>query len=75
MVKLTNGDTKWLIIRVCSLFFTVKKVEEVYGITERRVQQLAKMHSETGAIPRLNPNRRPKTSLSADQKALIEKAW
>jgi putative transposase len=74
MVKLTNEDIKWWVMRVNSGFFTVKKAAQVYGVTERRVQQLIKMHRETGGIPRLNPNRRPKTSLSADQKAAIEKA-
>jgi putative transposase len=75
MVKLTNEDIKWLVMRVNSGFFTVKKAAQVYGVTERRVQQLTKMHRDTGEIPRLSPNRRPKTSLSADQKAVIEKAW
>ena len=75
MVKLTNEDIKWLVMRVNSGFFAVKKAAQVYGVTERRVQQLIKMHRDTGGIPRLNPNRRPKTSLSADQKAVIEKAW
>jgi hypothetical protein len=40
MVKLTNEDIKWLIIRLSSAFFTVKKAEQVHGITERLVQQL-----------------------------------
>ena len=75
MVKMTNAEIKWLIIRVGSGFFTVKKAAQVYGVTDRRVQQLIKMHRDTGEIPRLNPNRRPKMSLSADQKAVIEKAW
>jgi hypothetical protein len=74
MVKLTNEDIKWLIIRVGSGFFTVNKAAQVYGVTERRVQQLIKLHRETGEIPRLNPKRRPKTCLSVDQKAAIEKA-
>jgi len=75
MVKLTNEEIKWLIIRVGSGFFTVKKAAQVYGVTERRVQQLIKMHRETGVIPRLNPKRRPKTCLSVEQKAAIGMAW
>jgi transposase len=75
MVKLTNEEIKWLISRVKSGFFTVKQAAHVYGVTERRVQQLIKMHRETGEIPRLDPKRRPKTCLSGDQKAAIEKAW
>jgi hypothetical protein len=57
MVKLTNEDIKWLIIRVGSGFFTVNKAAQVYGVTERRVQQLITLHRETGEIPRLNPNK------------------
>jgi putative transposase len=75
MVKLTNEEIKWLIIRVRSDFFTVKKAAAVYGVTERRVQQLIKMHRETGEYPKLDPNRRPKTYLTLDQKAAIEEAW
>jgi hypothetical protein len=37
MVKLTNEDIKWLVMRVNSGFFTVKKAAQVYGVTERRV--------------------------------------
>jgi hypothetical protein len=37
MVKLTNEEIKWLISRVGSGFFTVKKAAHVYGVTERRV--------------------------------------
>jgi putative transposase len=66
---------KWLIIRIDSSFFTVKKAAQVYGVTECRVQQLIKMHRETREFPRLNPNRRPKTYLTPDQKAAIEAAW
>ena len=48
MVKLTNDNIKWLIIRVNTGFFTVTKAAQIYGVTERRVQQLIKMHRETG---------------------------
>ena len=75
MVILRNEDIKWLVMRVNSGFFTVKKAAQVCGVTERLVKQLIKKHRDTGEIPRLSPNRRPKTSLSADQKAVIEKAW
>jgi len=50
MVKLTNEEIKWLISRVDSGFFTVKKAAHVYGVTERRVQQLIKMHRERGSF-------------------------
>jgi hypothetical protein len=48
--KLTNEEIKWLIIRVGSSFFTVKKAAcaGLWGVTERRVQQWIKMHREPG---------------------------
>lgn len=75
MVKLTNEDIKWLVIRVNSGFFTVKKAARVYEVTERRVQQLVKMYRDNGVMPRLNPNRRPKTCLTEEQKAVIDEGW
>jgi len=75
MVKLTNEDIKWLVIRVNSGFFTVKKAARVYEVTERRVQQLVKMYRDNGVMPRLNPNRRPKTCLKEEQKAVIDEGW
>ncbi|HDS46214.1 MAG TPA: hypothetical protein ENN68_09070 [Methanomicrobia archaeon] len=50
MVKLTNEEIKWLIIRAGSGFFTVKKAAAVYGVTECRMQQLIKMHREDGGV-------------------------
>lgn len=75
MVKLTNEDIKWLIRRVNSGEFTLKTVSQIYGVTERRVQQLVKIHRDTGEIPALNPRRRPRTYLSADQKDAIDRVW
>ena len=75
LVKLTNEDIKWLVIRVNSGFFTVKKAARVYEVTERRVQQLVKMYRDNGVMPRLNPNRRPKTCLTEEQKAVIDEGW
>ena len=48
MVKLTNEDIRWMVKRVSSGYFTVKKASEIYGITERRVQQLTKIYHDTG---------------------------
>jgi hypothetical protein len=72
MVKLTNEDIKWLVMRVNSGFFTVKSPARVYEVTERRVQQLVKMYRDNCVMPRLNPNRRPKTCLTEEQKAVID---
>ena len=75
MVKLTDEGIKWMVKRVSSENFTVKQASRTYGITERRVQQLTKMYRDTGEFPKLNPNRRPKTHLSDEQKAIIDKVW
>ena len=45
------------------------------GVKVRRFQQLHKEYKMTGKIPELNPNRRPKTYLTDEQKALIEKTF
>ena len=75
MVKLTDEGIKWMVKRVSSENFTVKQASRTYGITERRVQQLTKMYRDTGEFSKLNPNRRPKTHLSDEQKAIIDKVW
>jgi putative transposase len=75
MVKLTNEEIKWMVRRVSSEIITVKSASRIYGVSERRVQQLTKMYRDTEVIPTLKPNRRPKTYLSDDQKAIIDKAW
>ncbi len=75
MVKLTNEDIKWMVRRVNSRKFTVKTVSRIYGVTARRVQQLAKMYRDTGEIPMLNPHRRPRTYLSYDQRVVIGQVW
>lgn len=53
IVILTNGDIKWIVRRVSSGNFTVKKVAQIYGVTERRVQQLTKIYRDMeGDSPR-----------------------
>lgn len=53
IVILTNGDIKWIVRRVRSGNFTVKKVAQIYGVTERRVQQLTKIYRDMeGDSPR-----------------------
>ena len=47
MVKLTNEDIKWMVKRVSSGNFAVKQASWIYGVTERRVQQLVKMYRDT----------------------------
>lgn len=68
MVKLTDEDIKWMVRRVSSGFFTVKKAAQIYGVTERRIQQKTKMYRDTGVVPTLNPKSRLKTYLRDDQR-------
>ena len=75
MVKLSNEYINRMVKRVSSGNFTVKQASQTYGITERRVQQLTKVYRDTGEVPTLNPNRRMKTHLSDEQKAIIDKVW
>ena len=41
----------------------------------RRVQQLIKEYKETGEVPVLKKERRPKTYLSKEEKEIIEDVW
>ena len=51
------------------------EVAPVYEITVRRVQQLVQSYKKTGKMPELKPWRRPKTSLSDEQKEAIDKTF
>ena len=47
-----------------------------YGVSERRIQQLTKYYRQTGHVPKLNPNRRPKAPpLTKEEKQLIDQTW
>ena len=47
-----------------------------YGVTVRRVQQLTKKYRDTGQIPVLNKNRRPRSApLSQREKDIINLVW
>ena len=75
MVRLTNDDVKWLVKRVSSGNFKIKKASQIYRVLERRVQQLIKNYRDTWVVPILNPNRRPKTYLRDKQKDIIDNVW
>ena len=71
MVKLKERKLKW------ALRQKDKKNEflaSICGIGIRRFQQLKAEYRKTGEIPMLNPNRRPRTELTEEQKQLILKA-
>jgi hypothetical protein len=61
LVKLMDENISGRMVkRVNSWNFTIEQASWIYGITERRVQQLTKIYRNTGEIPKLKPNRRPK---------------
>jgi len=75
MVKLTNKKIKWIINQVVKHNKSTKSVAQIYGVSQRRIQQLVKIYKDTGEYPTLNPNRRPKTYLSEEEEDIIEKAY
>ena len=76
MTKLTQKKIGW-IVRHCAELrdYSTKEDAEIYGISQRRVQQLLKEYRETGEIPVLKKNRRPKTHLTEEQERIIEEVW
>jgi len=64
VVKLNNKKMAWMVKHVSSGEVSTKDAADIYGITQRRVQQLTKKYLEQGEVPKLNPNRRPKTPLT-----------
>lgn len=75
MTRLSNKRVKFIVKRVSGGEATVKQLAGLYGVSIRRVQQLVKQYKETGAIPQLKKERRPKTFLTEEQKVLICKAY
>ncbi|MEK6950869.1 MAG: hypothetical protein AABX13_04065 [Nanoarchaeota archaeon] len=65
MTKLNKRRIKWLVDQVAKHQKKPKEVASVYGISERRVQQLVKDYGKTKKYSELNPARRPKTRLSS----------
>lgn len=75
MTKLSNTKIKWLVRQVVRHGRKPSDVAGVYRITPRRVGQLVQQFKETGTMPILNPNRRPKTVLSKEQEQAIDEAF
>ena len=52
-----------------------KTLARQWGVTDRRIRQIAQQHRETGQVPTLNPARRPKgPALTTAEKELITQA-
>jgi len=73
VVKLSNKKIAWIVRHVSSGEISTKDAADIYNITQRRVQQLTKKYLEQGEMPKLNPNRRPKTSLTREDKETIDR--
>ena len=76
MTKLTRKKIRW-IIRHCAVLKDVSTAEaaETHHISQRRVQQILKEYRETGEVPVLKKERRPKTHLRDEEKRVIESVW
>jgi putative transposase len=75
MVKLTDKQIRYIINQVVKHKKRTKTMARLYGVSQRRVQQLVKIYRDTGEYPKLNLNRRPKTYLSEEEKDIIERAY
>ena len=75
MVKLTDKKIKWAVKQVINKGESTEVVATIYGVSRRRIQQLAKYYRETGEYPMLDKKRRPKTHLSDEEKQIIEDAY
>ena len=75
MVKLTDKKIKWAVKQVINKGESPSVVAAIYGVSARRIQQLAKSYKETGEYPVLDRKRRPRTPLSDEEKRIIEGAY
>ena len=75
MVKLNNKGIRWLINQVIKEGKRCSDVAWVYNLSTRRVQQLVKEYKDTKKYPELKKERRPRTFLSDEQKAVIEQVF
>jgi len=74
MVRLTNKKIRWIIRRKTEGEKTNEQIAAAMKITPRRVQQLYQKYKATGAVPKLNKNRRPRTHLTEEQRQIIDGA-
>jgi len=75
MVKLNNRQIAWIVKNVALGKVKTKAATQIYGVSQRRVQQLAKEYSDSGEIPRLKKKRRPRTYLTEEQKRWVDEVW
>jgi uncharacterized protein with GYD domain len=75
MVKLTDKKIKWAVKQVINKGESTEVVAAIYGVSRRRIQQLARSYRETGDYPALDKKRRPRTHLSDEEKRIIDEAY
>ncbi|MFH1588625.1 MAG: DDE-type integrase/transposase/recombinase [Candidatus Diapherotrites archaeon] len=75
MTKLSNKRIKFIVKAVCTGKANIEQLAKLYEVSVRRVQQIMKEYNESGEIPVLKKNRRPKESLSLEEKEVIDKAY
>jgi len=75
MVKLNDKKIRWAVKQVVKENRDTEVIAKTYGVSRRRIQQLAKEYKETGEYLVLNMKRRPRTYLNDEQKQVIEKAY
>ncbi|MFH1432462.1 MAG: hypothetical protein ABIG84_04555 [archaeon] len=69
MVKLKEKKLRWALRQKDK---KNKDLAYICGINVRRFQQLKSYYKRTGDIPKLKPDRRPKTELTEEEKELID---
>jgi len=75
MVKLTDKKITWIVRNVAGEKVSTKEAARTYGITQRRAQQLVRAYREEGEVPKLNPDRRPRTYLTEEDRRIIDDVW
>jgi transposase InsO family protein len=77
MVKLDDRKIQFLCRHIVDTReWTTGQIAAQYGITMRRVHQLTKRYRDTGIIPMLNRNRRPKSAqLTEAERSTIDAVW
>jgi putative transposase len=75
MVKLNGKKIRFMVRSVSYGETTTKEMANLYGISQRRAQQLTKQFKDTGIVPKLKKTRRPKIELTEEEKQAIDKVW
>jgi len=75
MTKLNDKQVRWFVNQIEGGKKSVKQIALTYGITPRRVRQIMQAYRETGQMPTIKQNRRPKTELSEQQKNAVDTAF